>query len=63
MVNDYENGLTPNPDILCNKKIKFDALFKHCTEKLGVDALATGHYARSTFGDELQNFSQQKGMA
>jgi tRNA-uridine 2-sulfurtransferase len=41
----YEAGYTPNPDILCNKEIKFDIFLKRAME-LGADYLATGHYAR-----------------
>lgn len=40
---DYKKGLTPNPDILCNKEIKFKAFFKKAKE-LGADYVATGHY-------------------
>ena len=42
----YERGVTPNPDILCNKHVKFGALFNHITKKLDAEWLATGHYAR-----------------
>ncbi len=42
---EYKNGRTPNPDILCNKYIKFDAFFKFADEH-GFDKVATGHYAR-----------------
>jgi tRNA-uridine 2-sulfurtransferase len=45
-LDDYQHGLTPNPDILCNKHVKFDALLKHCQERLETSHLATGHYAR-----------------
>lgn len=45
-IQDYTNGLTPNPDVLCNKKIKFDAFLNHALNNLGADAIATGHYAR-----------------
>ncbi len=41
----YENGKTPNPDILCNKYIKFNMLLNYVTENLDADFLATGHYA------------------
>ena len=41
---EYEAARTPNPDILCNKYIKFDAFFNYAME-LGFDAVATGHYA------------------
>jgi tRNA-specific 2-thiouridylase len=40
-----KKGLTPNPDLLCNKEIKFKALLE-TAEKLGADFLATGHYCR-----------------
>ncbi len=43
---EYESGLTPNPDILCNKLVKFPALFKYCSEHVhDYDFIATGHYA------------------
>ncbi len=41
----YENGLTPNPCVYCNRYIKFSALYTQA-EKLGCDFIATGHYAR-----------------
>lgn len=41
----YAAGRTPNPDVLCNREIKFDA-FMHHAERLGADLIATGHYAR-----------------
>ncbi|MCY4444096.1 MAG: tRNA 2-thiouridine(34) synthase MnmA [Proteobacteria bacterium] len=42
----YKKGLTPNPDILCNRYIKFDHLYQHA-QCLGADLFATGHYCRS----------------
>lgn len=44
-LSEYERGRTPNPDVLCNKEIKFDLFFNHALT-LGADAIATGHYAR-----------------
>jgi tRNA-uridine 2-sulfurtransferase len=43
---EYEAGRTPNPDILCNREIKFKAFLDHAMH-LGADFIATGHYARS----------------
>ena len=45
MFNEYEMGRTPNPDVLCNREIKFDVFLK-AAEKLGADYVATGHYCR-----------------
>lgn len=44
-LDELKKGRTPNPDIMCNKYIKFD-MFKKEAEKLGADYIATGHYAR-----------------
>ncbi|ALC48161.1 CG3021 [Drosophila busckii] len=51
---DYQLGLTPNPDILCNKHIKFDLFQRHALDTLQYDAVATGHYARNSRGDYLE---------
>ncbi len=45
LIREYENGRTPNPDIFCNKYIKFDAFLKFAKEK-GFDMIAMGHYAK-----------------
>lgn len=45
MFSEYEKGRTPNPDVLCNREIKFDAFLKVALE-LGADYVATGHYCR-----------------
>tara|TARA_B100000963_G_scaffold321654_1_gene305160 strand:- start:75364 stop:76551 length:1188 start_codon:yes stop_codon:yes gene_type:complete len=45
MIKEYKEGRTPNPDILCNKEIKFDIFLKKALS-LGADFIATGHYAR-----------------
>lgn len=45
MFAEYAKGRTPNPDVLCNSKIKFDA-FLNAARKLGADYVATGHYCR-----------------
>lgn len=43
---EYKAGRTPNPDILCNKEIKFKAFLEFAAEDLGGDFIATGHYVR-----------------
>lgn len=45
MFSEYEKGRTPNPDVLCNREIKFDA-FWEAARTLGADFVATGHYCR-----------------
>ena len=45
MFNEYEKGRTPNPDVLCNREIKFDVFMKIALD-LGADFVATGHYCR-----------------
>ncbi|NOY62714.1 MAG: tRNA 2-thiouridine(34) synthase MnmA [Gammaproteobacteria bacterium] len=47
---EYRCGRTPNPDILCNKEIKFKAFLDHARQQ-GADFIATGHYARSVERD------------
>jgi tRNA-specific 2-thiouridylase len=47
MFAEYEQGRTPNPDVLCNREIKFDVFLKEAL-KLGADYVATGHYCRKT---------------
>ncbi len=50
---EYQAGRTPNPDILCNKEIKFKAFLDYA-QVLGADFIATGHYARLNRDDGLQ---------
>ena len=45
LFDEYAHGRTPNPDVLCNREIKFDA-FLQAAERLGADCVATGHYCR-----------------
>ena len=56
MFSEYEKGRTPNPDVLCNREIKFDAFLK-CALELGVDYVATGHYCKK---DEFVNENGEK---
>jgi len=49
-LDEYRKGRTPNPDVLCNREIKF-GVFRDYAKRLGGDQLATGHYARSRIVD------------
>ncbi|XP_077791934.1 mitochondrial tRNA-specific 2-thiouridylase 1 isoform X4 [Podarcis muralis] len=51
LLNEYELGRTPNPDIICNKYIKFNYFLDYAVNNLGADAIATGHYARTSLED------------
>jgi tRNA-specific 2-thiouridylase len=48
---EYKAGRTPNPDIMCNKEIKFKAFLEFAAEALGADYIATGHYVRRRYTD------------
>ncbi len=48
---EYKAGRTPNPDIMCNKEIKFKAFLEFAAEDLGADYIATGHYVRRRHQD------------
>lgn len=54
MFAEYEKGRTPNPDVLCNREVKFD-VFLETALSLGADKVATGHYAR------LDSFTNENG--
>ena len=51
-LNEYKAGRTPNPDILCNKEIKFKAFLEYAAEDLGANYIATGHYVRRRGADD-----------
>lgn len=53
---EYVNGRTPNPDILCNKYIKFGHFYHFARTELQADAIATGHYVKTSFGPYLEHF-------
>ena len=61
-VEEYKKGRTPNPDILCNKYIKFDSFLKFAIEK-GFDKIATGHYIKEENGNYYQAFDQNKDQS
>ncbi|MBW4420177.1 MAG: tRNA 2-thiouridine(34) synthase MnmA [Myxacorys californica WJT36-NPBG1] len=49
LVSGYGDGITPLPCSQCNKAVKFGPMLKYAREQLGIDAIATGHYARTRF--------------
>ena len=51
-LSEYKAGRTPNPDILCNKEIKFKAFLEYAAEDLGANYIATGHYVRRQGADD-----------
>lgn len=55
LIDDYSAGLTPNPDILCNSRLKFTHFHNYANESIGCDAVATGHYARNSYGENFEN--------
>lgn len=65
-LDEYAQGRTPNPDILCNKHIKFDAFFKYAIQQ-GFDYVATGHYAQvihhENFSELLKAKDQSKDQS
>lgn len=58
---EYAAGRTPNPDILCNQEIKFKAFLDHAS-RLGCDAIATGHYARTSEAIDGQPVRLLRGL-
>lgn len=57
----YQQGLTPNPCIACNKHIKFGLLFEHM-KKLGADYFATGHYAKVGFSEQYGRYVLERAV-
>ncbi|MCB1236702.1 MAG: tRNA 2-thiouridine(34) synthase MnmA [Verrucomicrobiae bacterium] len=51
LLSGYREGVTPNPDVMCNREMKF-GVFRHFAEAQGFDAIATGHYARVRHRDD-----------
>lgn len=60
-LDELKKGRTPNPDIMCNKYIKFDMFTKEA-EKLGADYIATGHYAKIKNGKLLKAVDDNKAQ-
>ncbi len=61
-LDELKKGRTPNPDIMCNKYIKFDAFVKEA-KKLGADFIATGHYAKTKNGKLYRGIDKNKDQS
>lgn len=59
MIDEYKKGRTPNPDVMCNRRVKFGAFFDKAME-MGADFVATGHYARVQKKDDM--YVMRKGV-
>ena len=59
---EYKRGRTPNPDVLCNREIKFGP-FLEMAKKLGADKIATGHYAKTFEKDGLTYLAKAKDLS
>ncbi|MGV1718806.1 tRNA 2-thiouridine(34) synthase MnmA [Vibrio furnissii] len=59
---EYKAGRTPNPDILCNKEIKFKAFLEFADEVLDADYIAMGHYVRRTFPEHGEKPQMLRGL-
>ncbi|MGB4076205.1 MAG: tRNA 2-thiouridine(34) synthase MnmA, partial [Minisyncoccia bacterium] len=59
---EYKLGRTPNPDVMCNREVKFGAFARYAKEK-GADAIATGHYARVEGGKLLRGVDASKDQS
>lgn len=60
MIDEYRKGRTPNPDVLCNKEVKFGAFLSHALEE-GFDSVATGHYAQNIFDTKTGEWELHRG--
>jgi tRNA-specific 2-thiouridylase len=52
---EYQNGRTPNPCVMCNRFLKFDAM-QRFAESLGAEKIATGHYAKIEYNEDLKRY-------
>ena len=62
MISAYKAGKTPNPDVMCNREVKFGA-FWDWAKKQGADYIATGHYAQVINGDMLEGADTNKDQS
>ncbi len=62
LLSEYKAGRTPNPDVMCNREVKFGAFFDYAMQE-GADLIATGHYARIEDGHILRGVSEAKDQS
>ncbi len=55
MIEEYKKGRTPNPDVMCNREVKF-GVFSRFAKEHGADFIATGHYARNNYELRIKNY-------
>lgn len=61
MIEEYKIGNTPNPDVMCNREVKFGVFWQFAKER-GADLIATGHYANNVFNQGTNKFEFKKGI-
>ncbi|MCF7865121.1 MAG: tRNA 2-thiouridine(34) synthase MnmA [Candidatus Pacebacteria bacterium] len=61
MINEYRVGRTPNPDVMCNRHVKFGSFLKYTLAE-GVDYVATGHYAQNIWNKKTNLFEMKEGI-
>ncbi|MGL5083979.1 MAG: tRNA 2-thiouridine(34) synthase MnmA [Microcoleaceae cyanobacterium] len=62
LVEGYSNGITPLPCSQCNKAVKFGPMLHHAREQLGIETIATGHYARITYDQAQDRYQLQRAV-
>lgn len=60
MIEEYKKGNTPNPDVMCNREVKFGVFWKFAKDH-GADYIATGHYAVNNYKLQITNYELKKG--
>ncbi|PPE04470.1 tRNA 2-thiouridine(34) synthase MnmA [Entomoplasma ellychniae] len=61
-IDEYQKGRTPNPDILCNKYIKFDKFMEYALKNLKADYIAMGHYAGVRYNDKFKEYEMIRAV-
>lgn len=61
MIEEYKKGNTPNPDVMCNREVKFGVFWKFAKER-GADFIATGHYSQNNYELRIKNYELSKSV-